>query len=80
MLERPPLLDKQYITQAWAEWFSRLWDVSKKINQSGTTANRPINGLSVGDYYFDTDLGHPIWLKSHAAGVSDWVDGAGTSV
>lgn len=80
MLERPPLLDKQYITQAWAEWFSRLWIVARTVNDSGATANRPVKDLFVGRQYFDTDLGIPIWLKSHVGGVSDWVDGTGASV
>jgi hypothetical protein len=45
-------------------------------NLNGSTAFRPTN-LKVGDYYFDTQLGKPIWLK---ATPSTWVDANGTVV
>jgi len=42
---------------------------------SGTTANRPAIDLQVGQYYFDTTLGQPIWYNG-----TDWVDATGTTV
>ena len=42
---------------------------------SGTTANRPTQDLQIGQYYFDTTLGHPIWYDG-----TDWVDADGTTV
>lgn len=42
--------------------------------ESDTTANRP-SGPAVGQRYFDTDLGQPIWYDG-----SNWVDAQGTSV
>lgn len=46
--------------------------------QKGTTAQRPTTQLQIGDFYFDTTLGKPIWIKS--LGPTVWVDGAGTTV
>jgi hypothetical protein len=42
---------------------------------AGTTANRPTSSLQVGQYYFDTTLGHPIWYDG-----TDWVDATGSIV
>ena len=46
---------------------------------SGTTADRPIDSaklpLAVGQFYFDTTLGYPIWWNG-----TDWVDATGTVV
>ena len=41
-----------------------------------TTANRPIDFV-VGQQYFDTTLGIPIWLKTAP---STWVDSVGATV
>lgn len=45
------------------------------IPPSGETASRPIERLQVGQYYFDTDVGLPIWWNG-----SDWIDAAGNVV
>ena len=54
--------------------------VSNNINllavpSAGNTASRPINKVSVGQIYFDTTLGLPIWWNG-----TDWIDAAGTVV
>ena len=41
--------------------------------QNGTTANRPTQSLQIGQFYFDTTLGIPIWYNG-----TDWVDATGT--
>ena len=41
----------------------------------GDTASRPSSDLQIGQSYFDTDLGKPIWYDG-----SGWVDATGTSV
>lgn len=41
----------------------------------GITAARPTAQLVIGQTYFDTTLGKPIWWRGAA-----WVDGAGTVV
>jgi hypothetical protein len=43
--------------------------------QNGTTANRPTQSLQVGQFYFDTTLGYPIWYDG-----TDWVDATGAAV
>ena len=45
------------------------------VPQSGATADRPTTNLVVGEYYFDTTLGIPIWYDG-----SGWVDATGSSV
>jgi hypothetical protein len=42
---------------------------------SGTTANRPTALLQLGQQYFDTTLGIPIWWKG-----TKWVNASGTGV
>jgi len=42
---------------------------------SGITADRPATDLQVGQYYFDTTLGIPIWWDG-----TNWVDATGTTV
>lgn len=46
-----------------------------QTTHSGTTAARPATGLQVGQQYFDTSLGHPIWYDG-----TGWVDATGASV
>ena len=41
--------------------------------QNGATADRPTQNLQVGQFYFDTTLGIPIWYNG-----TDWVDATGT--
>jgi hypothetical protein len=43
--------------------------------QNGTTANRPTQNLQLGQFYFDTTLGYPVWYDG-----TDWVDSSGTVV
>jgi hypothetical protein len=41
--------------------------------QNGATADRPTQNLQVGQFYFDTTLGYPVWWDG-----ADWVDATGT--
>jgi hypothetical protein len=45
------------------------------IPASGTTADRPTTRLTIGQTYFDTTLGYPIWYNG-----TNWVNSAGTTV
>lgn len=47
----------------------------KKDEGSGTTSDRPVNGIDVGHYYFDTTLGYIIHYNG-----TNWVDGTGGTV
>jgi hypothetical protein len=43
--------------------------------QNGATADRPTQNLQLGQFYFDTTLGYPVWYDG-----TDWVDSSGTVV
>ena len=45
------------------------------VPPSGTTTNRPTVKLQVGQYYFDTTLGIPIYWNG-----SNWINSTGTVV
>jgi hypothetical protein len=45
------------------------------IPGSGTTAQRPTENLNLGQFYFDTSLGKPIWYNGTV-----WVNSSGTPV
>ena len=82
-LPNPPAeFDAQYIRQVIRVleiYFNQLnaWNVQVygALTAAGATADRPAVGLYTGQYYFDTDLGIPIWYNG-----TDWVDATGTVV
>jgi hypothetical protein len=43
--------------------------------QNGATADRPTQNLQVGQFYFDTTLGYPIWYNGTV-----WKNASGTTV
>jgi hypothetical protein len=45
------------------------------VPSAGSTAVRPINKIQLGQIYFDTTLGIPIWWDG-----TNWVDATGTTV
>jgi hypothetical protein len=45
------------------------------VPNAGSTADRPTINLQIGQQYFDTTLGLPIWWNG-----TDWIDAAGTVV
>lgn len=63
---------------AWAQWTTYAHQTITGLRQSGATADRPVKGLWIGRMFFDTDLGHPIWLQS--VGPAVWVDATGSPV
>lgn len=64
---RAPPTDDEF--QQW------LWRQSKGKHGSGTTSERPVDGLETGDEYFDTTLGYKIWYNG-----TNWVDSTGSIV
>jgi hypothetical protein len=58
-------------------YFNQLdsYNLATSIPASGVTADRPAQQLQVGQFYFDTTLGYPIWYDG-----TDWVDATGTVV
>ena len=68
-----------HTTPAWLAWLSALYGFVKALGQNGATATRPTIGLYVGQAFFDTTLGFPVWVKtSGPPGV--WVRYDGTVV
>jgi hypothetical protein len=68
---------QEQLNNALRLYFSQVDNFAQGINvpSSGTTANRPATFLVVGQQYFDTTLGYPIWYDG-----TDWVDATGTVV
>lgn len=48
---------------------------SRALQAAGPTAERPAQALGIGQTYFDTTLGMPVWWHGAA-----WVDGTGRLV
>ena len=66
----------------WTAWLQQLFVSARTIGQNGSTAQRPTGTIQiplfVGQPFFDTTLGIPIWVKSLNPTV--WVNGAGAPV
>ena len=58
-------------------YFNRLdgYNVTASIPASGITAERPATNLLIGQFYFDTTLGIPIWWNGAV-----WKNASGTTV
>lgn len=68
--------DGAAVSRPWAGWFGQAFRLLFAMGQSGTTANRPTEGLWPGRPYFDTTLGMPIWVNASGTG---WVKADGTA-
>lgn len=79
-IPRDPLTADGGRPMSWLQVFSRWHRVILALQQSGATADRPEKLLWVGRFYFDTDLGHPIWVSDPTPGAVVWVDAAGNAV
>jgi hypothetical protein len=58
-------------------YFNRLdlFNIANSTPLYGLTANRPTSNLQIGDFYFDTTLGYPIWWNGTV-----WKNASGTTV
>lgn len=65
-------------SKPWANWMTQAWRILAALSSSGTTANRPTANVYVGQFYFDTTLGRPIWAQS--IGPIVWIKADGTIV
>jgi hypothetical protein len=80
LLVAPIVYDQRYIDQlnnALRLYFNQIDNFTQNVTipPSGTTANRPTERLQVGEYYFDTTIGRPIWYNG-----TNWINAAGTVV
>ena len=76
----PTQYSQQYqdqLTNALRLYFGQVDNFTQAIAipNSGTTALRPTVNLQIGQFYFDTTLGIPIWWNS-----AHWVNASGTTV
>lgn len=69
------------LTMAWQSFMESINLWLGPVGNSGTTAKRPTDSgrhpLYIGQSYFDTTLGFPVYVKSKNPTV--WVDGSGTT-
>lgn len=69
------------LVHAWQAFMESIGLWLGPVGQSGATANRPTDSsrhpLYIGQAYFDTTLGFPVYVKSRNPTV--WVDGAGAT-
>ena len=65
------------VTKQLRLYFNQIDNFTQAINTpaNGTTAARPVVNLQIGQFYFDTTLGFPVWYNG-----TDWVDATGTVV
>jgi hypothetical protein len=58
-------------------YFNRLdnFNIANSTPEYGTTALRPTLNLQIGQFYFDTTLGYPIWYNGTV-----WKNASGTTV
>jgi hypothetical protein len=84
LLIAPVAYSQQYqdqLNNAFRLYFGQVDNITQALTipDSGITANRPIDTgaikLQLGQQYFDTTLGLPIWWNG-----TDWVDASGTVV
>jgi len=76
----PPEYSKQYqdqISNVFRLYFTQIdnYTQASAIPANGTTANRPTSNLQIGQFYYDTTLGYPIWWSG-----SVWKNASGTTV
>jgi hypothetical protein len=80
LLVAPIVYDQRYIDQlnnALRLYFNQIDNFTQNVTipPSGVTASRPTERLEVGQYYFDTTIGRPIYWNG-----TNWINAAGTVV
>jgi hypothetical protein len=80
LLVAPVVYDQRYVdqlTNALRLYFNQIDNFTQNVTvpASGSTANRPTERLQIGEYYFDTTIGRPIYWNG-----TNWINAAGTVV
>ena len=68
------LSDQRAVLESTRQMFARVANAFNNPD-NGATGTRPVAQLTVGQPFFDTTLGQPIWWNGAA-----WVDATGTPV
>lgn len=75
MISAPPVetsVDQgSNLKKPWADWFLEVFR-NLKYKGSGATSDRPLNGLNIGDWFFDTALTRPVFVT--AVSPVTWTD------
>jgi hypothetical protein len=79
-LPLPPILQgtPAPFTASWGGWFSTVQKILQATSNSGPTSQRPV-ATYVGQFYFDTTLGIPIWAKT-IGNTTVWINASGATV
>lgn len=75
----PKATDEGKLTPAYQSWFASIQRWLAPVGQFGTTAQRPTRNLYVGQGYYDTTLGYPVWVHQASPSII-WHNGAGAAV
>ena len=67
------------LTPIYQAWFASIQRWLSPNGQFGTTAKRPTAALYVGQFYYDTTLGYPVWVHQVSPSII-WHNGAGAAV
>lgn len=66
------------MTGPWLVWFQNAYNLIKALGGNGATGTRPTANTYVGQQFFDSTLGKPVFLKQVNPAV--WVDATGAVV
>ena len=64
---------------AWSGWFSTVQQILFATSSSGPTTNRPTKNLYIGQFWYDTTLGYPVWVHEASPSII-WHNAAGAAV
>lgn len=63
----------------WSGAFSIIWRILTAASSSGPTTMRPTSSLFIGQPWYDTTLGYPVWVHSIGPPIV-WHNAAGAAV
>lgn len=62
LINNPPYIKN--VEQTLFTWFTQVYTLCFSIQESGTTANRPIKNVWLGRRYYDTTLNKPVYVSA----------------
>ena len=61
VINNPPLVK---VEQSLFTWFTQVYTICFAIQESGTTAQRPLKNVWVGRRYYDKSLNKPVYVSA----------------